>query len=223
MTGEKHGIHQLVDGAVKFGNAGITPQMFCNGYICHLCTINKEGRTVDLALTNEQLEQVIEGAKAFYKSKNPIKIEAVWTERNAEDEPDLSWMVTKYDADAQKIIKSHRYSNKDIEKYGWEKVKEWIDEDNERLEAYGQSWWNLFIRAYARIQIPTSPNGDGHRIVQLIRTPGLFGVESDSDDAYFKEVEDDELDTLKHILLAMGIDAVEVSRKIEGAERKEAD
>jgi hypothetical protein len=179
---------------------------------------------VDLTLKPEHLEQVIEGAKRFLppEKRGGVKIETVWTEHVEDDNPDLDWLRSKYDADDKVILKSMRYSDKDIKEHGWEQVKEWMDEDNERLDAYGREWYMVGIRAFARIQIPSGMS-DGKntiRIMHTIYTPGLWGIESDSDDPDFREVEDDELDTLKTMLSAMGIDEADIDRHIKAADRK---
>ena len=217
MTDEKHGINQIVVGRVVFGDGGITPDLKNKGFVCHLCTINEEQRTVDLALKPEHLEQIIEGARRFLGNKSGVKIETVWTESVREENPHLSWLENKYDADEKKIISSARYSQADIEKHGWEKVKEWMDEDNERLETHGLEWYMMGVRAFARIQIPS--RGGGHRVVHTIYTPGLWGIESDSDESYFREVEDEELDTLAAMLKAMGIPEADIDRHIKAADR----
>jgi hypothetical protein len=216
---EKHGIHQTVEGRVMFGDAGISFDLRNKGYVCHLCTINEEHRTVDLALKPEHLEQIIEGARRFLGNKGGIKIETIWTERVDDDNPDLDWLRSKYDADEKKIVKSMRYSQGDIEQYGWKQVKEWMDEDNERLDAYGHDWCMMGIRAFARIQIPTGM-GNNSRMMHTIHSSGLWGIESDSDDPYFKEVEDGELDTLKTMLSAMGIPEADIDRHIKVADHK---
>ena len=50
----KH-IEQLAVGGVVFGNAGITSKHLELGYVCHLCTMDKDGRFVDIALTEKHL------------------------------------------------------------------------------------------------------------------------------------------------------------------------
>lgn len=176
---------------------------------------------VDLALKPEHLEQIVEGAKRFMppEKRGGVKLETIWTERVEDDNPDLKWLRSKYDADEKVIIELMRYSDGDIKEYGWEQVKEWMDEDNERLDAYGRSWYMMGIRAFARIQIPLGMS-DGSRIMHSVYTPGLWGIESDSDDPYFREVEDDELDTLKTMLMALGIPEADIDRHIKVADHK---
>ena len=219
LTDEKNGIHQIVDGRIMFGDAGITLPLKDKGFVCHLCTMDENTRLVDLALKPEHLEQIIEGATRYLDNRGGIKIETIWTERVEDDNPDLKWLRSLYDTDEKVIISSMRYSDTNIKEYGWEQVKEWMDEDNERLDAYGHDWNMVGIRAFARIQIPTGM-GNNSRMMHTVYTSGLWGIESDSDAPYFKEVEDDELDTLKTMLASMGIPEADIDRHIKVADHK---
>lgn len=54
----KH-IEQKAIGGVTFGNAGISRIHKAEGYICHFCTVNEEGRFVDIALRADHLEAIL--------------------------------------------------------------------------------------------------------------------------------------------------------------------
>lgn len=75
-------------------------------------------------------------------------------------------------------------------------------QDYKRYEAYNNGdWCMMYIRAKVTLEIPM---GNGHTITQEIESPGLFGIESDSDDDYFAEVFKDECAVLEEMLKAMG-------------------
>ena len=65
------------------------------------------------------------------------------------------------------------------------------------MEELNNGEWN-FIGIQARAEIVL----DG--VCQTIRSGGLWGIESDSDDSYFQEVEQEELTSLRGILHTMG-------------------
>ena len=70
-------------------------------------------------------------------------------------------------------------------------------QDYQRMEAYNNGDWQyLGIRVKAEIQI-----GD---TCQNISSGGLWGVESDSEDSYLKEVEQEELSSLRQTLYDLG-------------------
>jgi hypothetical protein len=71
-------------------------------------------------------------------------------------------------------------------------------EDEERIEAWRRDeWWYLGV--YVEIDLVVSGT------LQTVRSPGLWGVESDSDDAYFRSVASDEYDELLGILGQLGV------------------
>lgn len=52
---KQENVEQLAVGNIHFGDAGITRKHRKQGYVYHLCTMNKEGRCVDIALSEMQL------------------------------------------------------------------------------------------------------------------------------------------------------------------------
>lgn len=116
---------------------------------------------------------------------------------------DLSDLKTEFDEDKQEIISSMQYTNEDIKTEGWEKVKSWIDEDNKRLQQFHSGEiHHIGITAETLIYIPKGYNA---HLMQKITSGGLWGIESDSDESYFKEVEDDEIEDLCDTLDQLGI------------------
>ncbi|MGI9863047.1 hypothetical protein SDD30_16855 [Moorella naiadis] len=141
------------------------------------------------------------------KTGKPV-LAAVYGYREIDEYPDLTWLKTVQAEDGS-IISSCRYSNEDIKEYGLEQVQRWIDEDHERLESYGDTWWMEGVRAAAEIYILA---GDSF-IIQLIQTPGLWGIESDSEEAYFKEVFSGEVTVLRGMLEKLNVAGLEILEK----------
>lgn len=75
---------------------------------------------------------------------------------------------------------------------------EYAEEDRRRIEAFNRGEW-VMTGIYAKVDLIV----DGTR--QKIRTPGLWGIESDSEPSYFKEVAADEYDNLLGILSQLGV------------------
>jgi hypothetical protein len=77
----------------------------------------------------------------------------------------------------------------------------WID-DEARLADYDADGWHMIgIKAAATFLIPLN----GHHVIQIVETPGLWNIESDSDDAYLDAVYADECAELAAMLNVLGV------------------
>lgn len=81
-------------------------------------------------------------------------------------------------------------------------IKDGVD-FSERYEEYKRGDF-YFIGVQASIQLEI-PINDNHRILQTITSPGLWGVESDSDKEYLNSIYAEECNTLTDMLTTMGI------------------
>jgi hypothetical protein len=153
-------------------------------------------------------ERPFDEIKKIAKETGKPVLAAVYEEREIDEYPDLKWLKTVQAEDGS-IISSFRYSNEDIKKYGLKQVQRWVDEDHERLESYGDEWWMIGIRAAAEIYIPA---GDSF-IIQMIESPGVWGIESDSGETYFKEVFSHELTVLRDMLDKLNVAGLDVLDK----------
>ena len=84
----------------------------------------------------------------------------------------------------------------------------WLDDESgrERLVAFREGCWHLIgIQASANVLIPL---GD-HLVTQTVTSPGLFGIESDSDEDYLDQVFDEECANLAAMLIAIGVTVTE--------------
>jgi len=85
------------------------------------------------------------------------------------------------------------------------------EQDYQRMERYNAGdWYMLGIKVTAEVQF----TGD---TVQTIRSGGLWGIESDSEESYLKDIEKDELDSLREELLACGFSDRRISAAFKGA------
>ena len=95
----------------------------------------------------------------------------------------------------------------DFQKYG--------KHDWERMEAYERKQWCFVgLRAEAKIVV----NG----ICQTISSGGLWGIESDSEDAYFAEVAQEELHSLADLLTELGFTKRQINAAVKSHEMVEA-
>jgi hypothetical protein len=84
----------------------------------------------------------------------------------------------------------------------WGACVEYARQDSERLAAYNRGDWHMQgCWAVAKVIV------DG--TCQTIRSAGLWGIESDSDDGYRREVEEEERENLLGILESLGFDVRE--------------
>lgn len=81
-----------------------------------------------------------------------------------------------------------------------DEIAKYVDQDLERLAAYRRGdWYMVGIRAVATIWIERP----GYRTNYTIKSPGLWGIESDSGEVYLKSIFDDECATLRADIEAM--------------------
>lgn len=125
------------------------------------------------------------------------QIQSVKVVQAPDNDPDLSWLETKLDGDGN-IVESVRYSQEDMEQYGKEQVLGWIQEDCQGLKELGETWHMIGIYAEAAVVVCGT--------IQTIRTPWLWGIESDSEKEHKAGVALEELDSLRGILDALGVE-----------------
>ena len=84
-----------------------------------------------------------------------------------------------------------------------------VDQDYARMEAYNhQGWCMMGVSAQAIVE--TSDDGKTWTR-QLVKSGGLWGIESDSDASYFREVAEEQLATLTPILVEFGFTDAEIT------------
>lgn len=84
-----------------------------------------------------------------------------------------------------------------------EDIAKYQAQDAQRIQAYNRGHWGMVgIRAKAEIMVPSGING-GYITIVTIKSPGLWGIESDSDESYFAEEYRNQVDELKTIIEAI--------------------
>lgn len=60
------------------------------------------------------------------------------------------------------------------------------------------------LRARIELKIPCHP--EGHSILHEVESPGLWGVQTNSDPSYFDDIFEEEANTLEHMLTTLGVE-----------------
>jgi hypothetical protein len=94
---------------------------------------------------------------------------------------------------------------KDYQKYGKEDFKRMEDLNNGQWEFIG-------IKAFAEVH--TSQDGNDW-LINSVSSGGLWGIESDSDKDYLKEVEQEQIAELKIVLKEFGFSDKEINKAIK--------
>ena len=92
----------------------------------------------------------------------------------------------------------------------------WLEQDEwqDRLEAYRNGdFYFVGVYAEARVRFET-PQG-GWTQGSYVRTPGLWGIESDSDESYIAEVGKEEQDELNDMLEALNVGRITESLSVK--------
>jgi hypothetical protein len=120
-----------------------------------------------------------------FDANAPLKVDSVKIEWLPDECPDLSWLE-QYSEDS---------ADADERKYA--------RQDKARLQSYGSQWEMLGCVAKAQVSYPI---GGGSRRLEWLTSGGLWGIESDSDKAYLREVENEQLAELAKHLRQFGIE-----------------
>jgi hypothetical protein len=92
-----------------------------------------------------------------------------------------------------------------------------VRQDYDRMESFSRGDWG-YIGIIAKAELQLTRNGT----IQILRSGGLWGVESDSGNDYLQEVADEELETLRRELSAIGFSTEQIERAFDGVGHKDA-
>lgn len=87
----------------------------------------------------------------------------------------------------------------------------YVEQDYRRHERFGRDWYTIGIIAKAEVQLA------GSSLTQTLRSPGLWGIESDSGEDYLRSVEREELDAISLELRAIGCTDKQITAAIKSA------
>ncbi len=160
--------------------------------------------------------------------KNKPKLLKVWIEHKPDEDADTSHMGEYSNSPANAYVidrkdrgdmghNEYRYFNPSfnyVDKNGNARpglephvIDKYVQEDYRRMEALGRGDWSYVgVIAKAEIQL------NGQSTIQVLRSGGLWGVESDSGAEYLAEVAKDELAGLRTDLEAIGLGKRAITR-----------
>ena len=168
------------------------------------------------------------------------KIDKIKIVHTVEDDPDLSWLG-EYTDQLRPGIVVRKYE-KFYEDLSDEEIEEIPDRSNEyrgfspgisggyaitnpedkqnalsdyaRMEDINNGYVG-FIGISAEAKVLTQYSGSDHWLVNTLSSGGLWGIESDSDDSYLKEVQDEQLEELKDVLKEYGFSQDEINKSFQ--------
>lgn len=177
-------------------------------------------------------------SRQMMSMKTKLKIKKAWIETKLDESPDLSHLGEYTDTpQPDAIIRIGRHAGKFVSELGEDdelpsKCREFRffvpamtgeqtgnpdspKQDYERMEAYSNGQWNMVgIIAKAEIRNPES------MVTQVIRSGGLWGIESDSDASYLEEVGNEQLAELRAELTALGIGSRAIDVAFQNVEKR---
>lgn len=78
-----------------------------------------------------------------------------------------------------------------------------VSQDYKRMEDYNKGYWAMTgIRATVRLDVPSERG----TVLQTIKSPGLWGVESDAGEEYIESVYQEECNILTSMLESLGVE-----------------
>ena len=149
------------------------------------------------------------------------KVVKIEVKRIVDENPDLSFLETtpEYhygtngsnwehvpEEDIQKIVRQ----------YGsiWNACIAYAKQDKERMGAYNRGDWHMIgIKAVATVHIPIN---DNNVKIQTIDSGGLWGIESDSDDDYIKDIGREQISDVKNYLRILCVNSVDSCEVVAG-------
>jgi hypothetical protein len=136
------------------------------------------------------------------------RIESITIRRTVDNEPDLSWIgeYTDKPKSAHFIDRKERGDGGRGELPYFENTMGepgYLEQDYKRMEDYNRGNWCMTgIQAVSTIATRTAPHQDW--TLQHIGSGGLYGIESDADEAYVTSIAKDQLSDLLDVLAALG-------------------
>lgn len=140
------------------------------------------------------------------------KINKIVLKRIIDDDLNIEYLKTDYTyANRQlTIIKSMRYSQADCKKYTHKKVLSWIIQDHKRYNKFNNGELCQYgIKAEAEINTSI---GGGNWLINHVSSGGLWGIDEDSGNSYFDEVQKEQLEDLKILLKELGFTQEQINK-----------
>lgn len=155
------------------------------------------------------------------RTKNKLEIRSVRVCREVDDNPDLSYLGEYESVAGKNAIDRKERGDQERGQYRYCNITlsaeetgnpDSVEQDYERMEAYNRGGWCM-MGVYAEAEISVIG------VCQTIRSGGLWGIESDSEDSYFSEVGAEELNDLRNQLEALGFSRREINEAFAEADK----
>ncbi len=146
---------------------------------------------------------------------NKPYVSKIIIEHKIDEYPDLSYLGSFSNKEGEYCIK-HNGNSRSYPYFNADNVDDLTQaqQNYDRMMMFENgNVYQIGIIAEAQIMLPI---GNGSSIIQTITSGGLWGIESDSDKAYIKEIETEQLEELKGYLKQLNIecsDNVEIEYK----------
>lgn len=146
------------------------------------------------------------------------KINKISIVHKLDTNPDLDWIGT-FDNEAKHPFAIDREQRGDMERGQYRyfnpqegacETKEQAEQNYRRIMEFERGDWHM-LGISAQAEIATSENGATWTI-NTIRSGGLWGVESDSDEATLNEIGSEQLEELTDILIELGFSKDEIAK-----------
>lgn len=131
--------------------------------------------------------------------------------RKVDESPDLSWLGEYDNEPGENAIDREAIGDRNRGEYRYCNVTmsaadtgnpDSVQQDYNRLEAYNRGEWCM-IGIWAEVRVYIAG------VMQIIRSGGLWGIESDSEESYSEQVYAEQCDELANILADMGFDVID--------------
>jgi hypothetical protein len=96
------------------------------------------------------------------------------------------------------------------EEIGSENYRKYSLQNFKMMERLNRGDWG-YISVSAEARVLTSYDGKNW-LINTLSSGGLYGIESDSEESYIKEIEEEELDSLKEVLKEYGFSDEEINK-----------
>lgn len=152
--------------------------------------------------------------KKNVNGKKRAKVVKIEVKRIVDENPDLSFLKTTPEYHYGKNGSNWEHVSEEdkqniIHNYGsiWNACMVYAKNDQERLDAYYKGIWEMIeIIAVATIHIPVNDNTVK---IQTIDSGGVFGIESDSDDSYIRDIGKEQIAEVKNHLRILCVDSID--------------
>lgn len=175
------------------------------------CT-NLDAQEMDCLQRN--LDHLCDSCREYAAHETAIEAVRELTECDCGERGDMSRGEYRYFNPSFNYVDKHGHA---LPENTPEEVRKYVRQDYERMESLNRGDW-CFIGIGAEAEVWNAAT----QVTQKIRSGGLWGIESDSDDGFIEEEERNQLADLRTELLAYGFSSRAISKAFQNVQRKDA-